>query len=198
MAVTTQTEEAVPVMRPLTTRYPTSLERNEQGEPFGQVVFTSDAVVLDGSGVGDTARLRLSFPLPDGYGYSIQRLCLTVYTDWGSKSLMEFYVAAGPEIAGASTTQLEFSLQNAALTGDGAGLTVARAITWEPSNQGTPPILFGYDPLLTNTFPTVVVEDTDTAVPASTMSWYAAFLVWELETVNYMQMHWPKLVQSST
>lgn len=86
-----------------------------QGGPFAQVVH-NDVLIVDGSGVGDTADLRLTLPLPGNHVYVLEAFALWGFSTNGvtqfDNGLLETYYSPLPakDTTGGGTVQQNFQV----------------------------------------------------------------------------------------
>lgn len=85
------------------------------GYPFAQVVH-NDVLIVDGSGVGDTADLRLTLPLPGNHVYVLNGFALWGFSTNGvtqfDNGLLETYYSPKPakDTTGGGTVQQNFQV----------------------------------------------------------------------------------------
>lgn len=179
--------------------------------PMGEVIHTGTAV-LDGSGVGDEAALRLQLPLPQNFGYALQTLVVqtiaSVTNAWGGAQppALEMFLADNEMVDQANTTQIDIPMGKTSLTLSGqpdtangllkvfylgAGLVDSNADA--SAIWGQPyPMQYGYWESLsqTGTIPVFTVGNAATAIAAGTVRWYSRWLAYNLEQFSHAGLNW--------
>lgn len=204
MAVDNQDYTAIASLIPFETLYPEP-DRYRTSEPFGRLIHREplgDDVTLDGSGAGDTARLRLFFNLPDKFVFRLTSLRLLMYTtdvNWG-QAYAECYLIPLPNRSD-NKTLVNFPLSRdfgaVSVPGVETNITFTLGQTGNPSqSHGASPSPYSQLPLfyggggsasgLVLNIPT----STDTS-PAGTFSYYAEWLVYNVEQARRSALWWP-------
>lgn len=207
MAVDSQTYVAESVVIPFSTNL-VEPDRFRSSEPWGRLVHREaggDDVVLDGSGAGDTARLRLEWDLPPGYVYRLLNARLTIYNTDVTQldAYSEMYLLPGPppndvgnptlvnwplSQAFGSTSVANIETNSNWFLGNGHGVPgSAHGMSSTPPYDQLP--LFyagaGGDGMIWN-----IASSMDTQ-PAGTFSYWAEWLIYSVQQAEHSTLHWP-------
>ena len=199
-------------------------ERWRTGEPWGVLKHRrlGGSDVLNGSGVGDTAALRLSFPLMPNFGHVLRRLVVNLRTD-------EFATLTGLEQAYSfgrletfigeatdpkSTTQIDYACGRCVLFGSNgvpdsvqfsigggfqrADIVAAQAAAAQCANVDASDVPAQYSfpgPDSAACYPTFATAGIGTAVDAGTVDYYAEWWLFDINQMEYSATHWPSLVR---
>lgn len=181
------------LLRPLDSGGVSPQNQLASSRPFAQLVHTG-SVALTGSGVGDTANIRLTLPLPQNYAYRLERFLAvvqaTAFFSWGNENqALIVYAATSPEIASGATTELILKLNHGSFLSRG-GTAEGTAFNYMPDavdGSASCPILYGYADAAV--YPVFMINDGETDVDASVLTYWASWLVYELEQTNQANFH---------
>ncbi len=173
--------------------------RFSSSEPFGRLVNHAEGVVLDGSGVGDTALVNVALPLQDGYFFKLNRLIWNIQSaeqNWINGSLVTFVAPGSGEPSIVIDTPLTSSAyifgqttaaSNAThLSVGGSTLsgTAGANDVYGMTPYGHPPGVYG------NENPQMQVASASTAIAAGTMSWWVEWLAYDINQTDHSGLYW--------
>lgn len=208
MAVDSQSYTAKQTIIPFTTNLKDPA-RLSSSEPWGRLVHREpggDDVTLDGSGAGDTARLRLFFNLPDNFVCRLLNARLTIYnTDITiADSYAELYLLPGPPpndvglatlvnqtlVKSFGSTSVGDVETNSNFVLGGSGSSSSGGGTVTPIQQYTGLPLFYGDGSTSSGMVWNLASSMDTQ-PAGTFSYWAEWLLYTVQQAEHSTLHWP-------
>lgn len=208
MAVDSQSYTAVSQVIPLTTNL-AEPERFRSSEPWGRLVHrepNGDDVTLDGSGAGDTARLRLFWNLPEGYVYRLLSARLTIYNTDVTQldAYSEMYLLPGPppndvglatlvnwplSQAFGSTSVANIETNSNWFLGNGHGVPGSAHGMSATGPYDQLPLFYG-DGTTSSGMVWNIASSMDTQ-PAGTFSYWAEWLMYSVQQAEHATLHWP-------
>lgn len=209
MAVDSQTFVAQSLIIPFSGVIPEPA-RFATSQPWGRLIHrqeNGDDPVLDGSGAGDTARLRLFWNLPEGYVYRLNMARLTIYNTDVTQldAYAEVYILPGPppndvglaslvnwplshSFGATSVANVETNSSWFLGSGHGAESTVKYGMSAIAPYDSLP--LFYGDGTTSSGMVWNIPSSMDTQ-PAGTFSYYAEWLMYSVQQAEQSTLHWP-------
>lgn len=203
MAVITQTYVAVSQVIPMSTNL-SEPARYSSSEPYARLVHretAGDDVTLDATTGTDTANLRIEFDVPDNCILRLLNARVTIYTPDVTilDSYAELYLLPGPppdNIGNATLVNQPLSHSHGAVSVANVESNITLQLGNSSANGNAPsiapynglPLFYGTpggDGMIWN------IPSSDAARAAGTFSYWAEWLMYDVQQGEHSTLHWP-------